>query len=194
MPSKTTILLLMLLHKREKPATLSFKNVYLPKAGAAEIAASLDVPFKTLLSHHSPFSSIPYLYGRYTPYSDDGFIKLRTQTKRGRPHSMNHTVLRTHFSLASKPRNDMDVIMPTVGEIDTFKDAFAHKYHSLSDVYAIFDGLKLHLKQSGDCVIQNMFYNGWTLIHYVSNVFVFAPNGTIIACAINAPGSMHDSQ
>ena len=38
-----------------------------------------------------------------------------------------------------------------------------------------------------------MFYNGWTHDHYVGNVFVFAPSGVIIACALNAPGSMHDS-
>lgn len=29
--------------------------------------------------------------------------------------------------------------------------------------------------------------------HYVGNVFVFAPNGVVIACAINVPGAMHDS-
>ncbi|KAG9404771.1 hypothetical protein AC1031_004976 [Aphanomyces cochlioides] len=39
-----------------------------------------------------------------------------------------------------------------------------------------------------------MFYNGWTHDHYVSNVLVFCPNGTVAAAAINAPGSMHDSQ
>ncbi|KAG9414525.1 hypothetical protein AC1031_007932 [Aphanomyces cochlioides] len=38
-----------------------------------------------------------------------------------------------------------------------------------------------------------MFYNGWTHDHYVSNVFVFCPDGTIAAASINAPGSEHDS-
>ncbi|ETL37782.1 hypothetical protein L916_10576, partial [Phytophthora nicotianae] len=40
----------------------------------------------------------------------------------------------------------------------------------------------------------SMFYNGWTHDHYVSNVFAFSPEGLIIACALNAPGCMHDSQ
>lgn len=84
--------------------------------------------------------------------------------------------------------------MPSGHEIEQYKAAFSQKYTTLVDVYAVADGLKLYLEQSSDFVIQNMFYNGWTHDHYVSNVFVFAPAGTIIACAINAPGSMHDSQ
>jgi hypothetical protein len=38
-----------------------------------------------------------------------------------------------------------------------------------------------------------MFYNGWLHGHFVSNVFVFAVDGTIRICRLNAPGSMHDS-
>lgn len=66
----------------------------------------------------------------------------------------------------------------------------------LEDAYAVVDGLKLRLEQSeqsGDCVIQNMFYNNCTHDHYVGNVFVFSPNGVIICCALNAPGAIHDS-
>lgn len=85
------------------------------------------------------------------------------------------------------------VRMPTQDEIKAFQDAIAAKYSMLEDVYAVADGLKLYLEQAGDNVIQNMFYNGWTHDHYVGNVFVFAPNGCIIASAINAPDAMHDS-
>ncbi|PXF45044.1 hypothetical protein BWQ96_05185 [Gracilariopsis chorda] len=83
--------------------------------------------------------------------------------------------------------------MPNLLQVQDFKEAISEKYHKLDSFYAVADGLKLLLKHSGDCVIQNMFYNGWTHDHYVGNVFVFAPNGTIIACVPNAPGSMHDS-
>lgn len=38
-----------------------------------------------------------------------------------------------------------------------------------------------------------MFYNGWQHDHYVVQVLAFTPDGVIIACAIQAPGSMHDS-
>lgn len=53
----------------------------------------------------------------------------------------------------------------------------------LSGVYCVADGLKLHLEQSGDYTIQNMFSNGWTHDYYVSNVFIFAPIGVMIACS-----------
>lgn len=85
------------------------------------------------------------------------------------------------------------VRMPTSSETQGYQEAFRSKYSMLKDVYCVADGLKLHLEQSGDYIIQNMFYNGWTHDHYVSNIFVFAPNGVVIACAINAPGAMHDS-
>lgn len=38
-----------------------------------------------------------------------------------------------------------------------------------------------------------MYYNGWKMDHYLSNLFVFAPDGKIIFCLLNAPGSLHDS-
>lgn len=88
---------------------------------------------------------------------------------------------------------DAMVRMPTALETVEYKRAFYNKYSMLKDVYAVADGLKLYLEQSGDTVIQNIFYNGWKHDHYVGNVLVFAPSGLIIACAMNAPGSMHDS-
>lgn len=85
------------------------------------------------------------------------------------------------------------VQMPTEREIRLFKSTITGRYSMLQHVYAVADGLKLTLEQSGDSIIQEMFYNGWTHSHYVSNVFVFAPNGVVIACVTNAPGAMHDS-
>jgi hypothetical protein len=55
------------------------------------------------------------------------------------------------------------------------------------------DGLKLRLERAGDDDMQNIFYNGWTHDHYVSNLFLFSPDGMIRACYINAPGTTHDS-
>lgn len=92
-------------------------------------------------------------------------------------------------------RNDdrASIKIPSAEEISLFKQSFREKHSLLPDVYCCADGLKLYLQQAGDCVIQNMFYNGWTHDHYVGNVFVFAPNGRIIMCAVNAPGAFHDS-
>ena len=50
------------------------------------------------------------------------------------------------------------------------------------------------LQESGNFIVQNMFYNGWTHGHYISSIYAFAPDGRVRICAINSPGSWHDSQ
>ncbi len=42
--------------------------------------------------------------------------------------------------------------------------------------------------------MQERFYNGWTHDHYMTSVFVFCPNGTILIAFFNIPGAVHDSQ
>lgn len=81
-----------------------------------------------------------------------------------------------------------------VDEIEFYIELTVEKYPLLQVVYAVADGLKLYLQQSGDIIIQNKFYNEWTHDHYVSNVIVLAPSGLVIACTLNPPSSMHDSQ
>ncbi len=56
------------------------------------------------------------------------------------------------------------------------------------------DGLKLYLHKSPHQSIQEMFYNGWKVDHYVTYVFVFVPDGTISIAFFNVPGCVHDSQ
>jgi DDE superfamily endonuclease len=85
------------------------------------------------------------------------------------------------------------VIVPTDLEIRNFETAIEAKYPALSNCWGAMDGLKLRLERAGDQRIQNMFYNGWTHDHYVSNLFLFSPDGKIRACYINAPGTLHDS-
>jgi hypothetical protein len=87
-----------------------------------------------------------------------------------------------------------NVQMPSLGEIEEFKRIIVDRYPTLVDVFYVMDGLKLPLEASGRYRMQECFYNGWTHDHYVSNVFVFCPSGVIIACSINHPGCMHDSQ
>ena len=93
-----------------------------------------------------------------------------------------------------KHHEDAAVKLPTNEKIQEYKNAIQRKYPALNNCYAVCDGLKLMLEQSGNHLIQNRFYNGWTHDHYVANLFVFVPDGTICACALNAPGSIHDSQ
>ena len=91
---------------------------------------------------------------------------------------------------------DAQVKLPTsMSVINAYKEAVAARHPRLGDENVGFsvDGTKLHIQKAGDEAIQNMFYNGWTHSHYVGNVFVFAPDGCIVAMCINAPGSVHDS-
>lgn len=57
------------------------------------------------------------------------------------------------------------VKMPSFNEVKLYQEAISTKYPILENVYAVADGLKLHLEQSGDCVIQEMFYSDWTHDH-----------------------------
>lgn len=82
--------------------------------------------------------------------------------------------------------------MLTMDEINLYSGVVNRKYSMLRSVYAVVDGLKLLLEKSGDSVIQELFYNGCFHDHYVSNVFVFASSGIVVACVINAPRAMHD--
>ena len=86
-----------------------------------------------------------------------------------------------------------EVCMPDAVEIALFKKAITVKHSLLVDCYCMVDGLKLYLQQAGDSIIQSRFYNGWKHNHYVTNIFAFALNGSIIACTLNAPGTWHDS-
>ena len=82
---------------------------------------------------------------------------------------------------------DAAIRPPTVEKLREYQQAIAEKYPSLNGVWCTMDGLKLLLQQSGDVYIQKRFYNGWTHDHYISCVFVFAPDGTIAICAYNLP-------
>lgn len=83
--------------------------------------------------------------------------------------------------------------MPNAEEVQAFQKAFSTQCSTLGEIYTVPDGLELHVEHSDHSIIQEMFYNGWTYGHYVSNVFVFARNGKLFVCSLNAPGSMHDS-
>jgi hypothetical protein len=89
------------------------------------------------------------------------------------------------------------VEMPDGNEIESFKKAINDKYPTLTNVWASMDGLKLYLQQAGRQEgrgdVQNHFYNGWTHDHYVSNLFLFSPDGKIRKYFLNAPGCWHDS-
>ena len=82
---------------------------------------------------------------------------------------------------------------PTDEKIADLKSAIHEQNSPLPDVYCVCDGLKLSYQAPGTLLQQDKFYNGWTHGHYVTNLFVFSPDGYIIDAVLNVPGSVHDS-
>ena len=83
----------------------------------------------------------------------------------------------------------------TPEEWESYVSAIGRKHPILGRhrVGATLDGMKMNIESSPHGMVQSMFYNGWMHGHYVTNVFVFGPDGTIIMAAMNAPGCLHDS-
>lgn len=86
------------------------------------------------------------------------------------------------------------VKLPKIGGMQTFQVAKSDRHLMLYDVYAVSNDFKLYLEQANDTVIRLMFDIFWTHEHYIGNVFVFEPNETTVACTVNCPETIHNSQ
>ena len=75
--------------------------------------------------------------------------------------------------------------IPSSEKIEEYKEMVRNRHPFLTDVWCTMDGLKITLEQSGDALIQERFYNGWTHDHYVSSVLCFCPDGTIPIAYVN---------
>ena len=77
----------------------------------------------------------------------------------------------------------------------SYLDDIAAKYpcFGILNITFAINSVKPPIKKSSFKSIQKAFYNRWTSRHYISNVFMFAPERCIWAMVINAPRSMHDS-
>ncbi|KAF7785090.1 hypothetical protein Agabi119p4_1255 [Agaricus bisporus var. burnettii] len=82
----------------------------------------------------------------------------------------------------------------TGSEFQEQNDLIVVRHPRLTGAFGSMDGLNLPVQVSADEDTENATYNGWLHAHFVSSVFVFAAEGTIIACNLNAPGSWHDSR
>lgn len=85
------------------------------------------------------------------------------------------------------------VKMPADDEIAACKRIVVDRHDALLDVCCFADGLKLQFEKCDEMDKQSMFHNGWKSGHFIANLFVFAIDGRIVNCVINAPGPVHDS-
>jgi hypothetical protein len=65
------------------------------------------------------------------------------------------------------------VSMPTADKIESFVIAVSAKYPALTNCWGAMDGWKVWLEKAGNSQVQNIFFNGWTHDHYISNLFCF---------------------
>eukprot|EP00957_Ditylum_brightwellii_P071361 5424931-Ditylum_brightwellii.AAC.1 len=86
-------------------------------------------------------------------------------------------------------------VIPTKDEFDPFVASIGEKYPRLAQkkVYGTMDGVKFYLQQARNIKIQENFYNGWKHDCYVTNFFMFTPDGMIRLMVINLPDDTHDS-
>ncbi|KAK9372114.1 uncharacterized protein V1513DRAFT_427908 [Lipomyces chichibuensis] len=66
--------------------------------------------------------------------------------------------------------------------LQTFSMLIRKQHPMLQRAFGFVDGLHLPVEAAGDAEMQNAYYNGWVHAHFTSNVFVFAPLGTINLC------------
>jgi hypothetical protein len=168
-----------------------------------------------MFSSHTPFNesgfivSFEYVRGRKRNVQLEdyfGLVLVWTQTRGalnvlqlvfGLTYTNLSVYLRFGICLLIEAFHDnplVQVCLPSQEEINNYKAAFGEQHLLLHDCWAIMDGLKLYLQQSGNMEIQEQFCNGWTHDHYVTSVFCFCPDGTILIAFFNVPGSVHNSQ
>ena len=85
------------------------------------------------------------------------------------------------------------VEFPNASTIFHFASVMHDRYPSLLGMFGFIDGLRLELHPCAESDMENAYYNGYTHDHYVSNVFLFTPDGCVSYAITNCPGNWHDS-
>ncbi|KAG8793004.1 hypothetical protein FRC12_004211 [Ceratobasidium sp. 428] len=89
---------------------------------------------------------------------------------------------------------ESQITWPSEDEMTYFAELIQRRHPTIEGAFGFIDGLSLPVETSSDPREQEMMYNGWLHSHRIGNIFVFAPDGRIIACKLNAPGSWHDAR
>ena len=54
--------------------------------------------------------------------------------------------------------------------------------------FAFMDGLNVPVHTIGDPLVSELYFNGWLQGYFCSNVFLWAPDGSILMACLNFPG------
>jgi hypothetical protein len=83
---------------------------------------------------------------------------------------------------------------PTASEMQHLSGLMNNYAPALTNVFGFVDGVYFPCHDPPDSDSQNAYYNGWKSCCSVTNVLVFATDGTIVWTCYNMPGSWHDSR
>ena len=68
-----------------------------------------------------------------------------------------------------------------------------HREIRVDEVIGFMDGLSLKFEWTSDLDVENTFYDGYRADIGVNKVSIYDPDGKIILCATDFPGSWHDA-
>ncbi len=80
-----------------------------------------------------------------------------------------------------------------VATMQALADLITIRQPQLTGVFGFVDGLNLAIHDLPVGMLQNAYYNGWLGGCYCSSLFLFGPDGCILWCTLNWPGSWSDA-
>jgi len=95
---------------------------------------------------------------------------------------------------ALRDDHDSRIAWPTAAEMQHFSSLMAAYSPALSNVFGFVDGVYFPCNDPADSDTQNAYYNAWKSCCSITNVLVFATDGTIVWARYNMPGSWGDGR
>ncbi len=81
------------------------------------------------------------------------------------------------------------VKFPNVEKMQLFLDMISVRVPTVNNVIGFMDGLGLTTECTDERITQNVYYCGYGCDTMVNNVLVFGPDGKVVFCPNNYPGS-----
>jgi hypothetical protein len=81
---------------------------------------------------------------------------------------------------------------PNAEQLEYYAQLIHSREPVVDDVIGFMDGMSLTSECTSEPVVQNSIYSGYHSETMVNNLFAYGPDGRVIFCTINFPGSWHD--
>jgi len=84
------------------------------------------------------------------------------------------------------------VKFPNAEQMEYYAQLIHEQEPAVDDVIGFMDGVSLTSECTSEPVVQNFMYSGYRSDTIVNNLLAYGPDGRVIFCTINFPGSWHD--